>query len=357
MEKKINNIIISDSLKELYFFLKKNKFSKLIILLDNNIEKKCLNLLYKDVPILNTKKTIIIKILSGEKYKNLKTCIKVWKIFIKKNIDKKSILINFGGGVITDLGGFIASLFKRGINFINVPTTLLGMVDASIGGKNGINFYKYKNEVGVINNPIHTIINYKFLNSLPKKEISSALGEILKYGLIYNKKYWDYIKKINFDGKVNWVKLIYIAVKIKNKIVNKDPKESLGVRKILNFGHTIGHAIESLFLLKNKIIPHGEAISLGMICESWISKKVNNLSDKNYKNICKVILSLFKIRIIKKKYFKYILKIIRNDKKNYNNKIYLVLLNNIGSASFNNEINEKLIIKSIKKMNYLYYKK
>ncbi|WGH25349.1 MAG: 3-dehydroquinate synthase [Candidatus Shikimatogenerans bostrichidophilus] len=357
MEKKINNIIISDSLKNLSIYLNNNKFSNLIILLDINIENKCLDLLYKDVPILKLKKTIIIKILSGERYKSLKTCIKIWKIFIKKNIDKKSLLINFGGGVVTDLGGFIASLFKRGINFINVPTTLLGMVDASIGGKNGINFYKYKNEIGVINNPIYTIINYRFLDSLPKKEIYSAFGEILKYGLIYNKKYFNYIKKIKIYGIVNWVKIIYIAVKIKNKIVDKDPKEILGIRKILNFGHTIGHAIESLFLLKKKIITHGEAISLGMICESWISKKVNNLSNKDYKTICKVILSFFKIRKIKKKYFKYILKIIKNDKKNYNNKIYLVLLKNIGSASYNHEVHEKLIIKSIKKMNDLYKKK
>ncbi|MDH3004974.1 MAG: 3-dehydroquinate synthase [Candidatus Shikimatogenerans sp. JK-2022] len=353
MIKKINNIIINKNLNYLNKYLIKKVFTKYIILLDNNVKKYCLDILYNDVPILKQKKVLRIKIISGEKYKNLNTSIKIWKKFIKYNIDKKSLLINFGGGVITDLGGFSASLFKRGINFINIPTTLLGMVDASIGGKNGINFYKYKNEIGLIQDPIYIFINYNFINSLPKIEIYSALGEILKYGLIYNKKYWNYIKHINFNKKVNWGKIIYIAVKIKNEIVNKDPKEILGIRKILNFGHTIGHAIESLFLYKKKLITHGEAISLGMICESWISKKINNLNYKEYKEICNVILKFYKIKKIKNIYFKKIIEYIKNDKKNYNNKIYLVLLKKIGLSTFNNEVKEKLIIKSIKKMNNL----
>ncbi|WGH24981.1 MAG: 3-dehydroquinate synthase [Candidatus Shikimatogenerans bostrichidophilus] len=349
----INNVIINNNLFKLNFFLKKRR--KIIILLDNNIKKFCLKVFNKFLPNLQNSEIKIIKIISGEKNKNLKTCIYIWKKMLKYEVDRSYLLINLGGGVITDLGGFVGSLFKRGLKFINIPTTLLSMIDASIGGKNGINFLDYKNELGVFRNPINIYINYSFLLSLPKKEILSGLGEILKYGLIYSKKYWNYIKKINFfnNNKINWKKIIYIAVKIKNIIVKKDPEELLGIRKILNFGHTIGHAIESLFLLKKKKITHGEAIALGMICESWISYKKNFLNLKNYKEITYIILKFFKVRIIKKKYFKTLLNYIKNDKKNLNNKIYFVLLKSIGKSIFNVEIKKKVIIKSIIIMNRL----
>ncbi|MDH3004323.1 MAG: 3-dehydroquinate synthase [Candidatus Shikimatogenerans sp. JK-2022] len=353
MHKKINNIIISNNFLIFNKYISKIKISKIIILLDNNIKKKCFKKISNYIPNKFKKNIKIINILSGEKYKNLNTCIYIWKKLIKYNIDKHSLLINLGGGVITDLGGFVGSLFKRGIRFINIPTTLLGMVDASIGGKNGINFYKLKNEIGVINNPIKIFINYDFLSSLPKKEILSGFGEILKYGLIYDKKFWNYIKKINLNKINNWGKIIYKAVKIKNQIVKKDPEELLGIRKILNFGHTIGHAIESLFLLKKKKITHGESIALGMICESWISKKKKYLSYSEYKEISNTILSYYKIKFIKKKFFNYIISLIKNDKKNFNNKIYFVLLKKIGLSVYNIKVNKKNIIKSIKVMNNL----
>ncbi|WGH27105.1 MAG: 3-dehydroquinate synthase [Candidatus Shikimatogenerans bostrichidophilus] len=359
MKYKINNIYIEKKFIILNNFLNKNKYniSKVILLLDNNIKKYYLKYFLKKISILKKSKFIIIK--SGEKYKNIKTCIKIWKKLILFKIDKKSIIINLGGGVITDLGGFVSSTFKRGIKFINIPTTLLGMIDASIGGKNAINFYNFKNEIGIFNNPILIIINKNFIKTLPKNEILSGLGELLKYGLIYDKKYWNFLKKIDFNNykNIKWDKIIYKAILIKKKIIDKDPYEKLGIRKILNFGHTIGHSIESFFLSKNKKITHGEAIALGMICESWISKKIKKLNNNEYEEICNIILKYFKIKIIKEKYFNKILNYIKNDKKNYNNNIYFSLLNNIGKCSFNKKINKTLILNSIKQMNKIYFLK
>ncbi|WGH26076.1 MAG: 3-dehydroquinate synthase [Candidatus Shikimatogenerans bostrichidophilus] len=355
MYKKINNIIFDKKFKFLKKYLKKNIFTNIILLLDVNTKNKCLNLILKKINFLKNYKIIIIK--SGEKYKNINTCIKIWEKLISFKIDKNSIIINIGGGVITDIGGFISSLFKRGIKFINIPTTLLGMIDASIGGKNGINFKNLKNEIGIIKNPILIIINYLFIKTLPKKEIFSGLGELLKYGLIFNKKYWYFLKKINFNNynDINWNKIIYKAVFIKNKIVNKDPEEILGFRKILNFGHTIGHAIESFFLYKKKYISHGKSISLGMLCESWISKKINNLKNKEYIEIYNEIIKYYKIIKIKEKYFNKIINFIKNDKKNYNNNIYFCLLKKIGKCSFNKKVNKDLILMSLKNMNKIYY--
>ncbi|WGH26607.1 MAG: 3-dehydroquinate synthase [Candidatus Shikimatogenerans bostrichidophilus] len=337
------------------FFKKIKNITNIVILLDNNTKKYCLKLLIKKIIFL--KKAKIIKINSGENKKNIYICIKIFKYFNKLNVDKNSILINLGGGVITDLGGFIGSIFKRGLNYINIPTTLLGMVDASIGGKNGINFKNFKNEIGIINNPILTIINTKFIKTLPKNEIFSGLGELFKYGLIFNKEYWNFLKKKNFNKykKISWDFIIYKAILIKKKIVDKDPKELLGIRKILNFGHTIGHAIESFFLYKKKKISHGKAIALGIICESWISKKINNLKKKEYIEIYSTIIKYFKLKKkINNNKFYFLYKIIKKDKKNFNKKIYFSLIKKIGKSTFNNNVNKSLIYKSIEKMNNFF---
>ncbi|MDH3004970.1 MAG: 3-dehydroquinate synthase [Candidatus Shikimatogenerans sp. JK-2022] len=338
-------------------YLKNKKKNKILFFLDKNIKKFCFNYLINKIKIFKKKKIKIIKIPSGEKYKNLKICIKVWKILIKKKFSKKDFLINLGGGVITDLGGFIGNLYKRGLNIINIPTTLLGMVDASIGGKTGINFKNLKNEIGLIKEPKMTLIDINFLKTLSKKEFFSGFGEIIKYGLIYSLKYWNFLKKINFKFfKKKWKKIIYKAIKIKKKIVKKDPEEKLGKRKILNFGHTIGHALESFFLYKKKPITHGKAIVFGILCETWISTKILKFEKKKFKEIYKFILKNYSLKPIKKKYFKIIIYFIKNDKKNYNNEINMVLLKKIGFSTYDNKIKKNLIIKSLKKMNYLLKK-
>jgi len=206
---------------------------------------------------------IVIK--AGEKYKNLQTVQRIWKALMKYHADRNALLINLGGGVITDLGGFAASTYKRGIKFINVPTTLLAMVDAAIGGKTGIDFGGAKNQIGTFAEAEEVLVDPVFLSTLPRREILAGLSEMLKYGFIADanllhanlEKYQDFILR---------------AGEIKREIVEKDPTEK-GIRKILNFGHTIGHAIESHCLTTDLPLLHGEAVAMGMCAALWLSVK------------------------------------------------------------------------------------
>lgn len=335
---------INNSYKYIDNFLKKKNISKIILLIDNNIKHYCLPYILLKLPILNKKKIINIK--SGEKEKNIFNCIKIWKILEKEKIDRKSLLINIGGGVITDIGGFISSVFKRGIRFFHIPTTLLGMVDASIGGKNGINFESIKNEIGVFNYPDLLIIDSFFLKTLPLRQIKSGLCEILKHGLIFDKKLWFKTKKYIFKKKkYNLINLIYNSCLVKNNIVKKDPKEKNGFRKILNFGHTIGHAIESYFMNTSSILLHGEAVSIGIICESWLSLK-KGLKKNQYKDIESTFLKIIPNQMINL-CFNKILFLIKKDKKNEHGKILFSLLKEIGNCSFNQKLKYKYIKNSI----------
>lgn len=245
-------------------------YSKLFILVDETTNEFCLP---KLLPLLEVEIPIeIIEIEAGEEMKNISTCVEIWSILADLGADRKSALLNLGGGVITDLGGFVASTFKRGIDFINIPTTLLGMVDAAIGGKNGVDLGALKNQIGVINAPKLVLIDTDFLETLPQNHMKSGLAEMLKHGLIFDKTYWNQfkdLKDLNFD---DLDQLIHRSVEIKNEIVCQDPTET-GVRKALNFGHTLGHAIESHFLETPTLLLHGEAIAIGMVLESYISRK------------------------------------------------------------------------------------
>ena len=220
------------------------KYSSIFIIVDEHTNEYCLT---KFLPNIATEITIeIIEIEAGEEIKNITTCVEIWSILSDLGADRKSLIINLGGGVITDIGGFIASTFKRGIDFINVPTTLLGMVDASIGGKNGVDLGNLKNQIGVINVPKMLLIDTDFLETLPQREMRSGLAEMLKHGLIYDKKYWEEFLDLSKIDFADFDALIYRSIEIKNEIVKQDPTEN-GIRKALNFGHTLGHGIESHF--------------------------------------------------------------------------------------------------------------
>ena len=211
------------------------------------------------------------------------------------------MLINIGGGVVTDLGGFVASTFKRGIAYVNVPTTLLAMVDASVGGKTGVDLDGLKNQVGVISNGEMVLIDSVFLNTLPANQLKSGYAEILKHGLINDSHYWELVS--NFKSiKINEIdEIIHQSVLIKNKVVTEDPFE-YGFRKILNFGHTLGHAIETYFLNNSDLdeLLHGEAIVVGMIMESFISSKLNMLNDNDLKTISQSLIEIYGKVIISK---------------------------------------------------------
>lgn len=314
--------------------LKPNLYSKIFILVDENTSEHCLPSFLSN---LATEITIeIIELEAGEENKNIETCLQVWSTLTELQGDRKSIIINLGGGVITDIGGFIACTFKRGIDFINIPTTLLAMVDASVGGKNGVDLGNLKNQIGIIREPKAVIINTHFLESLSAIEMRSGLAEMLKHGLIFNKKYWDKFKNLNNLNTDDLSGLIHESIQIKNTIVSEDLTEN-GIRKALNFGHTLGHAIESCFLINNekKSLLHGEAIAIGMLLESYISKEKDLITEMEYLEIKNLILSLYEKIEFNTKDIEEITELLIFDKKNEFGIIQFALLDGIGRAKIN----------------------
>lgn len=297
-------------------------YSKVAILVDENTMRDCL---FKLPQIENA---LIIEIKSGEEYKNISTCNFIWEQLTINNFDRNALLINLGGGVIGDMGGFCATTYKRGLEFIHIPTTLLAMVDASVGGKLGIDFKGFKNQIGLFNNPKAVLISSEFLETLAESELKSGFAEVVKHALISDNSLWLKLKNTPFTD-LDWEDIIDTSVQIKNKIVLADPFEK-GERKKLNFGHTFGHAIESYYLEKRTPISHGEAVFMGMILET----KISDLSETEKNEIKNYILSDFSLPCTPKK--SNLHKFLINDKKNQNGKINFTLLNGIGNCSFDN---------------------
>lgn len=323
--------------------LKTETYSKIFVLVDENTNEHCLPYFLANLP---TEIEIeIIEIEAGEENKNIYTCIDLWHTLIELDADRKSIMINLGGGVITDIGGFVASTYKRGIDFVNIPTTLLAMVDASVGGKTGVDLGSLKNQIGVINEPKSVIVISKFLETLPTNQMRSGLAEMLKHGLIYDKTYWDKLKHLNNLNTDDLDVLIKQSIEIKNKIVSQDLKEN-GIRKALNFGHTLGHAIESYFLEsedKNQLL-HGEAIAIGMILESYLSYKLEFISKDSYAEIKYIITDIFEIISFNESDIQNIMNLLIFDKKNEFGNVQFTLLNKIGESKINQIVDESLIL-------------
>ena len=327
--------------------LKPQFYSKIFIIVDENTSNQCLPYFLAN---LSTEITIeIIELEAGEAHKNIETCLGIWNSLTELEGDRKSIIINLGGGVITDIGGFVACTFKRGIDFINVPTTLLAMVDASIGGKNGVDLGNLKNQIGIIREPKAVLIDTHFLSTLSAREMRSGLAEMLKHGLIYDKLYWNKFKHLNNLSTDDLNSLIHESIQIKNTIVSQDLTEN-GIRKSLNFGHTLGHAIESYFLKnQNKeSLLHGEAIAIGMILESYISKEKNLISESEYLEIKELINSLYEKIEFNDSDIQKIIDLLIFDKKNEFGTIQFALLEGIGKIKINQTSDNELIIESFK---------
>lgn len=323
--------------------LKENKYSNLFIIVDNETNEYCLP---KFLPLLETDLTIeIVEFESGEINKNIETCIEIWKVLTELGADRKSLVINLGGGVVTDLGGFVASTFKRGVDFINIPTTLLSMVDASVGGKTGVDLGNLKNQIGVINVPQMVLIDTDYLETLPQSEMRSGLAEMLKHGLIYDAAYWKQFLDLNAIDFADFDELIYRSVEIKNEIVIQDPTEK-NIRKALNFGHTLGHAIEGYFLESEskKTLLHGEAIAIGMILESYISLHKNLITAAEYAEIKTAIKGIYDDVIIEENDIDPILELLIHDKKNEYGLIQFALIEGIGKIKINQSVENKLIL-------------
>ncbi len=320
--------------------LKKEKYSSIFILVDEHTNEYCLP---NFLPNIATDISIeIIEIEAGEELKNITTCVEIWSILSELGADRKSLILNLGGGVITDIGGFVASTFKRGIDFINVPTTLLGMVDASIGGKNGVDLGTLKNQIGVINVPKMLLIDTTFLETLSQREMRSGLAEMLKHGLIYDKNYWEQFLNLSDIDFADFDALIYRSIEIKNEIVKQDPTEN-GIRKALNFGHTLGHAIESHFLNSENPLLHGEAIAIGMILESYISMKKGLLSNEEFHQIKYTLTDIYEPYNFDENDLESIQKLLIHDKKNEYGKVQFALLNSIGNTAINQTVENELI--------------
>jgi 3-dehydroquinate synthase len=310
-------------------FFNSSDYDKVAVLVDENTRLYCLPLVHKAI-----KPTDIIEIKSGEEQKTLDTCIHIWKELTDNHFERKSLLVNLGGGVIGDMGGFCAATYKRGIDFVNIPTTLLSQVDASVGGKLGIDFLGFKNHIGVFEDPEKVFIDTKFLNTLPNRELRSGFAEVIKHCLIADVSFWEMISAVDFNDQ-NWSDIVKHSVDVKKKVVEEDPFEK-GLRKILNFGHTIGHAIESYFLQKDeKRLLHGEAIAAGMICETYLSAKYCNLPESSVKSIEDYILKTFGRILISKDDIEEITLLCLQDKKNEKGVINFSLLKDIGNSVFN----------------------
>lgn len=331
--------------EKINLFISENNYSSIFILVDEHTNEYCLP---KFLPNLATEIPIeIIEIEAGEEIKNITTCVEIWSILSELGADRKSLIINLGGGVITDIGGFIASTFKRGIDFINVPTTLLGMVDASIGGKNGVDLGNLKNQIGVINVPKMLLISTDFLETLSQREMRSGLAEMLKHGLIYDKNYWEQFLDLTKVDFADFDALIYRSIEIKNEIVKQDPTEN-GIRKALNFGHTLGHAIESHFLESETPLLHGEAIAIGMILESYLSKEKGLLSNEEFHQIKYIISNIYEPHNFSNEDIISIQNLLIHDKKNEYGKVQFALINGIGKIIINQSVENELIINSFR---------
>lgn len=310
---------------------------KIAVLADENTRKYCLEK-------INTNWDLVIEIKSGEKEKTLKTCEHIWTELTNADFTRKSLLVNLGGGVIGDMGGFAAATFKRGMAFINIPTTLLSQVDASIGGKLGVDFHGLKNHIGMFQAPNRVIVFTPFLETLPARELKSGFAEIIKHALINDKDQWNHLVSQSFDS-IDWNETIPKSIAIKNKIVDQDPKES-GLRKILNYGHTLGHAIETHFLETSKPLLHGEAIALGMILENELAVESDLLQKSEADDIRKFIESIYSLP--NPPALEDVKNLLKQDKKNDQEGIRFSLIDTIGSCTYDVLIEDEILKKVLK---------
>lgn len=302
---------------------------------DEGSQKNCLSLL-SGVTKITPEHTIIIK--QGDDFKNVQAAVQIWEFLSSHGANRKSILINVGGGMPCDLGGFCASTFKRGIDFINIPTTILAQVDASLGGKTGMNLGGLKNEIGVFSIAKAVIINSQFLHTLDKDNLLSGFAEMLKHALILDAKSLPALMALDFDHPdySTLQKLICESIVVKNHFVTEDPKEQ-GVRKALNFGHTFGHAFETFSMRHNEHpILHGKAVAFGMVCELMLSETKVGLNHEDAKKVYDHINKLYGKFEFTEADFAELLELMTHDKKNDANGINFTLLPSLGEISINN---------------------
>ncbi len=339
------SVIISPISESLKTFLGTKSYSKIVVLTDTNTKRFCYPVIKDALP-----KHTLITVKHGEENKNLQTCELIWSAMTEAQLDRHALMINLGGGVIGDMGGFCAATYKRGIDFIQIPTTLLSQVDASVGGKLGIDFQGFKNHLGVFTLPNAVLIDPVFLETLSEREKRSGFAEILKHCLIQDGEKWQEIRRKDLADQ-DLPDLIAHSVEIKKKVVEQDPTEK-GLRKILNFGHTLGHAIETFFLPQGKKrLFHGEAIATGMVCESYIAYERGLIDERTLEQIEEFIFSIYGKVDIAEADFDTIIGLTLQDKKNKGKEVRFSLINSAGSCLYDIVVSKNEMKKAL-----AYYK-
>lgn len=329
-----NTVVVTDKLEDaLGKVLATFPDDKLFLVVDQNSDNFCVPLIL-EVPGFDKFKKVVIP--SGEETKLLSSVEKIWLFLSQNGADRKSLVVNLGGGMVTDLGSFAASTFKRGVEFVNIPTTLLSQVDASVGGKTGFNFNGLKNEIGVINQPLQVIIDTRFLQSLDHDNIISGYAEMIKHGLIHSGEHLAELRQFDLihpdyhllEG------MIERSVQIKEYFVERDPHEK-NIRKALNFGHTIGHAFESLSLKKSNPLLHGHAVAFGMITELYLSHIKCGFPVTDMNSLSKWLISIYGKFHFTSEDNEYLFELMGHDKKNEGKRINFTLITSVGAFEIN----------------------
>ena len=337
---------ISELLQTVYALSEKD-----FILTDTNTARHCLPILKKLFPFLDEERQIIIE--SGEDEKNISTLHHIWSFLQDAGAGRYSRLINLGGGVVSDIGGLAASTYKRGIEFIHMPTSLMGMADASIGGKTAINLGKVKNQIGLFSLPEAVVIYPGFLDTLPWEEFLSGYAELIKIGLVSNSTLWNEMLGIELIEERRQTIIAQLeevilpkAIELKAEMVSRDFKDQ-GERQRLNFGHSIAHALEALYLSKGNQLRHGIAVAAGMVCEAGISTQLSGLSVTEEKTITEYILANYPQLVFEEKDIADIIAFMRHDKKNYEDDIRMSLLKTAGACVYGIPCQEDIIRESL----------
>lgn len=337
------NIFVGPIQETLPVFLGLDSYRQIIVIADENTASDCLPAI---MPCLESYQHEVITIRPGEKHKNIETCAAIWSQMMAAKASREALVLNLGGGVIGDMGGFSAATFKRGLRFVQIPTTLLSQVDASIGGKLGIDFEQVKNSIGLFKDPEAVFVDVQFLKTLPARELRSGYAEVIKHSLIADAAQWENLRQKSTLDSLDWGSLVVDSLLIKKRIVEEDPLEK-GIRKALNFGHTIGHAIEGFALETASPLLHGEAIAIGMVCEIFLSQQLLGLNEQDVVRVSRYLLQQYRFTPLSHAHFDAYIQLMKNDKKNQGKAINFSLIHPLGNAAVNQTCGEDLIKASL----------
>ena len=342
-----NSHVFVGSLSETFSdWFNRQHYSQVFVIVDEHTESFCLPIFLEQIGKIPA--PVIAKVPAGEAHKNTATCETIWQWMLHAKLDRNALVVNLGGGVIGDMGGFCAATWKRGVDFIQVPTTLLAMTDAAIGGKLGVDFHGIKNIIGVFKEPVAVFADPVFLKTLPERTLKSGFAEVIKHAVIGDPELWTLMPpkwpSPNYSTD-QWIQLLHASIAVKISIVTDDPLEK-GRRMLLNFGHTFGHALESYFLETSDPLTHGEAVAIGMICESMLSNKRDEITAR--------LSSYFPPRPIPPSAFPAIWKLMLQDKKNSSGNVRMALPDELPFSMKTVDISPETMVRSLSFYNGLW---